>query len=268
MQMGSLATIREADLPSARPESLRPDRLGLDAEVEGLITALRGGGQPVIVKRGQALFSAGDLAEAVFCIDSGLVRTSMMLPDGRRQIIGFHEAGDLLGFTLSGRHVHSAEAVTTAKLQAVSRLWLQNLFGLRPDLGLNLIQFAARSIDAAGGHAVLLGRMTARERLCAFLLERLKGESGTVQLPMSRIDIADYLGLTIETVSRTLTQLRGEGVIETATARGVEVIDRGRLVDCLEARRHNRCAAGHDAERGRASMRRAGAPHDRDAGLG
>ena len=236
MQMGSLATIREADLPSARPESLRPDRLDLDPEVDDLITALRGGGQPVIVKRGQTLFSAGDLAEAVFCVDSGLVRTSMMLPDGRRQIIGFHEAGDLLGVTLVRRHVHSAEAVTTAKLQVVSRLWLQNLFGLRPDLGLSLIPFASRSIDAARRHVILLGRMTARERLCTFLLERLKGEGGTIELPMSRIDIADYLGLTIETVSRTLTQLRSEGVIETATARGVEVTDRGRLADCLEAR--------------------------------
>jgi CRP/FNR family transcriptional regulator len=242
--------------------------LDSDVEVDGLITALRGGGQPVVVKRGQALFFAGDLAETVFCIDSGLVRTSIMLTDGRRQIIGFHEAGDLLGMALSGRHVHSAEAVTTAKLQAVSRPWLQNVIDLRPDLGLKLLQFASRSIDAAWGHAVLLGRMTARERLCAFLLERLKGEGGTIELPMSRIDIADYLGLTIETVSRILTQLRNEGVIETATARGVEVTDRGRLADCLEARRQTRCVAGRDAEPGRASMRRTGALHGRDAGLG
>jgi DNA-binding transcriptional regulator LsrR (DeoR family) len=82
--------------------------------------------------------------------------------------------------------------------------------------------------------------MTARERLCTFLLERLMGEVGTITLPMSRLDIADYLGLTIETVSRTLTQLRMEGVIHTTTAHIVEVADRRELVECLEASRRDR----------------------------
>jgi CRP/FNR family transcriptional regulator len=238
------------DMPSSgRPQPVvantRPPSHGSEAvEPEGtvgdVLAAIRDAGQLVFVKPGQALFSAGDAADGVFVVVSGLVRTCIMLPDGRRQILGFHEAGDLLGVTLAEHHSHSAEAVSSAKLQSVSRIWLQSLLVLQPHLCLSLIPPASHSIEAARRHLVLLGRMTARERLCTFLLERLMGEVGTITLPMSRLDIADYLGLTIETVSRTVTQLRMEGVIHTTTAHIVEVADRRELVECLEASRRDR----------------------------
>ena len=232
--MGSLATVRESFPSKARSASHSADAWDLETETADLATLIRSSGQPVSIKRGHALFSAGDAANSVFGIVSGLVRTSMMLSDGRRQIIGFHEAGDVLGVTLAQQHSLTAEAVITTQLLTVNRIWLQGVLGLQPRLCLSLIPLASRSMDAARRHLMLLGRMTARERLCTFLLERLKGEAGVIELPMSRSDIADYLGLTIETVSRTLTQLRFEGVIQAAAARGVEIADRKRLLDCME----------------------------------
>ena len=232
--MGSLATLRESFPSKARPASHRAEAWSFDTETGDLAAVIGAAGQPVSIMRGHALFSAGDAADGVFVIVSGMVRTSMMLSDGRRQIIGFHEAGDVLGVTLAKQHSLSAEAVNATRLQTVNRIWLQGILGLQPHLCLSLIPLASRSMDAARRHLVLLGRMTARERLCTFLLERLKGEAGIIELPMSRGDIADYLGLTIETVSRTITQLRLEGVIEAAAAREVEIADRKRLLDCLE----------------------------------
>ena len=232
--MGSLATVRESFPSHPRPASHSGDAWDVETETANLVTLIQAAGQPVSIKRGLALFSAGDSADSVFVIVSGLVRTSMMLSDGRRQIIGFHEPGDVLGVTLAEQHLLSAEAVSATQLLTVSRIWLQGVLGVQPRLCLSLIPLASRSMDAARRHLMLLGRMTARERLCTFLLERLKGEAGVIELPMSRSDIADYLGLTIETVSRTLTQLRSEGVIQAAAAREVEVADRMRLLDCLE----------------------------------
>lgn len=235
--MGSLATFHESVRRKALSASHRAEAGAVAADAGEFSALIRTAGQPVSIKRGQALFSGGDPADAVFVITSGVVRSSMMLSDGRRQVLGFHEAGDLLGITVAEQHFHSAEAVTATQLQTVSRVWLLGLFDVQPHLCLSLITIASRSMEAARRHLVLLGRMTARERLCTFLIERLKGEGGVVELPMSRIDIADYLGLTIETVSRTITQLRFEGVIHAAAAREVEVTDRQRLLDCLDESR-------------------------------
>jgi CRP/FNR family transcriptional regulator len=232
--MGSLATLHESLPPKARPASQSVEAWDLDAEADDLAAVIRRAGQPISIKRGHPLFSAGDPADSVFLIVAGVVRTSMMFPDGRRQIIGFHEAGDVLGLTFTEQHSLSAEAVNATQLLTINRVWLQGVLSLEPHLCLSLIPLASRSMDAARRHLVLLGRMTARERLCTFLLERLKGEAGKVELPMSRSDIADYLGLTIETVSRTITQLRIDGVIRAAAAREVRIADRRRLLECLE----------------------------------
>lgn len=232
--MGSLATLRDSFPPKARPASHSAEAWNLDTEAGDLAAVIRRAGQPISIKRGHPLFSAGDAADSVFVIVAGLVRTSMMFSDGRRQIIGFHEAGDVLGLIFTEQHSLSAEAVNATQLLTINRVWLQGVLSLEPHLCLSLIPLASRSMDAARRHLVLLGRMTARERLCTFLLERLKGDAGKIELPMSRSDIADYLGLTIETVSRTITQLRIEGVIRAAAAREVEIADRRRLLDCLE----------------------------------
>ena len=258
--MGSLATLRDSVSTNMRPASHRAGVGDVDAQAGEVAAIIQAAGQPVSIKRGHALFSAGDAADAVFVILSGVVRTSMMLSDGRRQILGFHEAGHLLGVTTAEQHPHSAEAVNSVRLQTVSRVWLQSLLNVQPHLCAGLIPLASRSIEAAWRHVVLLGRMNARERLCTFLLERLKGEAGVIELPMSRIDIADYLGLTIETVSRTMTLLRFEGVIQVAAAHEVEVADYKRLLDCLEESRQlvqTQASPARAAAPSRASMKRA-----------
>jgi CRP-like cAMP-binding protein len=195
---------------------------------------LRRTGQLRSLNKGQPLFEAGQSADAVFLVVSGTVRSSMMLSDGRRQIVRFHEADELIGMTAAKHYLYSAEAVTPVEARTVSRLWLDGLLHLRPRLCLSLIP--SRDLEPAQRHMALLGRMTARERLCAFLLQRLRSGAGSIELPMSRTDIADYLGLSIETVSRTMTQLRAEGLIRTPTANTIEVIDPGRLEGMVQDR--------------------------------
>ena len=197
--------------------------------------AIRQAGQNASIGRDESLFCEGDPADAVFVVVSGTVRLSKMLADGRRQIIGFHEAGDLIGFALSQEHSYSAEAVTSARLRRVSRTKLEGLMDANPQLRLSLFSLAARELAAAQRQLLLLGRKTARERLCSFLVERRRDGSGTIELPMSRTDIADYLGLTIETVSRTLSQLRSAGLIRMQGLNSIELADPERLYDMAEA---------------------------------
>ena len=179
-------------------------------------------------RKDEVLFREGDVADAVFVVVSGTVRTSMMLSEARRQVIGFHEAGDLLGLTSGEHYVYSAEAVSAAELYGIRRADLERLVHAQPNLCRSLTLFTQHELKVAQQHMLMLGRMTARERLCLFLLERLNG-GGLTHLPMSRTDIADYLGLTLETISRTMTKLRVDGVICTPTSSSIEVIDPERL---------------------------------------
>ncbi len=199
------------------------------------VEALRQAGQSISIRRDESLFCEGDPAHAVFVVLSGTVRLSKMLPDGRRQIIGFPEAGDLIGLALDEDYLYSAEGVTPVRLRRVARARLDALMDTYPELRTGLFSLAARELAAAQRQILLLGRKTARERLCSFLMERKRGAVGRIELPMSRTDIADYLGLTIETVSRTLSQLRAEGLIRMPTLHSLELADAGRVCDLAEA---------------------------------
>ncbi|HEX6102635.1 MAG TPA: helix-turn-helix domain-containing protein, partial [Alphaproteobacteria bacterium] len=148
---------------------------------------------------------------------------------------GFHEAGDIIGLALAEEYPYSAEGVTPVRLRRLSRAQLDKITEASPQLRANLFSLAARELAAAQRQILLLGRKTARERLCSFLVERQRGDSGTIELPMSRTDIADYLGLTIETVSRILSQLRAEGLIRMPTLHSLELADADRLGDLAEA---------------------------------
>jgi CRP/FNR family transcriptional regulator len=192
-------------------------------------------GQAVSIQRDEVLFCEGDPADAVYAVISGTVRCCKLLPDGRRQIVGFHEAGDLLGLSLSEDCPHSAEGVTDARLKRLSRAQLESLAEQRPQLRSRLFAIAAGALAGAQVHMLLLGRKTARERICSFLAARAAHGRSTVQLPMSRTDIADYLGLTIETVSRTLSQLRTAGIIRMAGLYSLELADPERLSELSEA---------------------------------
>ncbi len=177
-------------------------------------------------ERDQEIFSEGDPAEFLFEVVSGAVRTYKLLSDGRRQIDAFHMPGDIFGIEAGGEHRFSAEALKEATVRAIRRRSLDALARSEPELPSRLVAAMARALERAQDHMLLLGRKSAREKIASFLLglaHRIQGAK-TLELPMSRIDIADHLGLTIETVSRTLTQFQREKLIELPSNRRVIVL--------------------------------------------
>jgi CRP/FNR family transcriptional regulator len=186
---------------------------------------------------GETLFEEGEPADQVFTLVEGVLQLCKLLEDGRRQITGFLVPGDFVGLAFGSDYVYSAEAVTRARLCAFRRAPFLVLLGEYPHLEQNLFARVTSELVAAHEQMLLLGRKTAKERVASFLL-RFSARLGGVErfdLPMGRSAIGDYLGLTIETVSRTLTALRRDGVIALEGRTGVRLIDRKRLAD----------AAGH-----------------------
>jgi len=169
---------------------------------------------------GATIFDEAEPARNVFNITSGAVKVYKLLPDGRRAITGFLFPGDFLGLTHQDAYAFSAEALAATKLCRFPREKLERLLEDMPVLERRLLGLASHELAAAQDQMLLLGRKTARERLASFLLllsnaARRHGHEGNpIELTMSRSDIADYLGLTIETVSRTFSQLKRDGTIQ------------------------------------------------------
>lgn len=163
-----------------------------------------------------SLFAQDDVADSVFNVTEGMVRLYKLLPDGRRQIVGFALPGDFLGLSLEERYSFSADAVTASVSCRFSRKAFSTYVDQTPLLLKRLHEHATYELSLAREQMVLLGRRSAEERIAAFLLGlrnrlyRIGHQSVTLSLPMSRQDIADFLGLTIETVSRTFTKLAKE----------------------------------------------------------
>jgi CRP/FNR family transcriptional regulator, anaerobic regulatory protein len=180
------------------------------------------------------LFDQGALAGSVFNVTEGIVRLYKSLPDGRRQIVGFALPGDFLGLALRDRYSVAAETVTQVRVCRFARPAFLDYVDGRPHLLRRLHEFAGHELSLAQDQMLLLGRRTAEEKIAAFLLNlqtryaRIGASSVTVPLPMSRQDIADYLGLTIETVSRTLTRLAREKVL-VIVPDGVRLLGKERL---------------------------------------
>jgi CRP/FNR family nitrogen fixation transcriptional regulator len=169
------------------------------------------------------IYGEGDEAETFFKIVSGVVRTCKFLSDGRRQIDAFHVEDDIFGFEAGEEHRLSAEAVSDCTVIAYRRRGVQRLAAANEALSQQLLSYAMRNMARAQDHSLLLGRKTAVEKVATFLMEWAvdSRSTGTIALAMTRQDIADYLGLTIETVSRTLSQLERDAVIEISTARQI-----------------------------------------------
>jgi CRP/FNR family transcriptional regulator len=163
----------------------------------------------------------------------GVMRLYKLLPDGRRQIVGFALPGDFLGISVNGRHGISADAVGAVAVCRFGKKAFTNFLEDKPNLLQRINEFAARDLHEAQEQMVLLGRRSAEEKVAIFLirwrdrLARIGPVADMTPLPMSRQDIADYLGLTIETVSRTFTKLEREGVIEIVQG-GIRLTDRRR----------------------------------------
>jgi CRP/FNR family transcriptional regulator len=168
----------------------------------------------------RSIFEEAEPADHVFNVTSGAVKIYKLLPDGRRQITGFLFPGDFLGLTHKESYAYSAEALAPTTLCRFPRRKLEALLDELPKLEQRLLGIASHELAAAQDQMMLLGRKSAKERVVSFLLmlsaaEARRGKPGNpVPLPMNRMDIADYLGLTIETVSRTFTQLKTQGLIQ------------------------------------------------------
>ena len=186
------------------------------------------------------LFREGDPALHLYSISQGAVKLYKLLSDGRRQITAFLFPGDFFGLSIDGGYAYTAEAMIPVNLCRFPRRKLEILFDEVPKLEKRLLGATTHELAAAHEQMLLLGRKTAREKVATFLtmlLRRLtrNGETSTLLfLPMSRSDIADYLGLTIETVSRVLTTFKKEGLIALPDASHVAIRQRADLIRIAE----------------------------------
>jgi CRP/FNR family transcriptional regulator, nitrogen fixation regulation protein len=187
-------------------------------------------GAPTSFPRNAEIYGEAEPADYLYKVVSGAVRTYKVLIDGRRQIAAFYLPGDMFGLEPGEKHAFSAEAVTDAKVLVIKRSLLLALAAHDSQVARQLWALAGRELQRAQNHVLLLGR-TAPERVASFLLEmadRIQG-SDEVELPMSRQDVADYLGLTIETVSRMLTRLESASAIALLTAKRIVLRNRAAL---------------------------------------
>jgi CRP-like cAMP-binding protein len=182
---------------------------------------------------GEHLFHQGDRDRNLFKIESGLVRLYRILSDGRRQIISLRFAGDILGLEAGVERHCSAEAVTSLAVRSLDETSAFRPLRDEPALAPQLVSLLLREIENARGQIAVLNRRSAIEKLAAFILElyRRQDECATVEIPLSRTDIADFLGLTIETVSRNLTKLRSRRIIELPQVHRLVIVD----LACLKA---------------------------------
>jgi CRP/FNR family nitrogen fixation transcriptional regulator len=182
-------------------------------------------------RKDEEIYGEGESCEYVYQVVRGAVRTYKLLTDGRRQIGAFHLPGDVFGLDAGSTHRLTAEAITDTTVRLVKRRSLEAAAGLNVQVAHNLWTMTAGDLRHAEDHMLLLGRKTAMEKVATFLLEmdRRLAKAGMMALPMCRRDIGDYLGLTLETVSRALSQLQAQGVLGFSGARQIVLRNRQRL---------------------------------------
>ena len=176
------------------------------------------------------IYGENEPAEYLYKVISGTVRTYKVLADGRRQIGAFHMPGDVFGFETGEEHTFSAEAITDCKIAVIKRTALMAVAERDNEVARYMLALTTRELQRAQAHMLLLIK-SAQERVATFLLEMAERVStrGTVELAMSRQDIADYLGLSIETVSRTLSHLGKTATIEVSSSRRIVLRDHSAL---------------------------------------
>ena len=200
------------------------------ANIVSLVSSMAMMGALMPFARDAEIYGESEPADYLYKVVSGAVRTYKVLNDGRRQIGSFYLPGDIFGLEVGEEHTFSAESVVDSKVLVIKRSALVTLAGRDSSVARQLWGMAAAELQRAQDHIMLLIK-TAQERVAGFLMEMSSRNSGAneVDLPMSRQDIADYLGLTIETVSRTLTQLENAGAIAVPTSRRIVLRSRGAL---------------------------------------
>jgi CRP-like cAMP-binding protein len=218
----SRTSTRQPDARVARPvPAVSARTLGSSVELMGA---------PMPFSRNAEIYGENEPAEYLYKVISGTVRTYKVLNDGRRQIGAFYLPGDIFGLEVGDAHTFSAEAIVDCKVLVIKRSVLVALAARDNEVARQLWTMTAAELQRAQDHIMLLIK-TAQERVAGFLLEMAKRSAAAneVDLPMSRQDIADYLGLTIETVSRTLTQLENSAAIAVPTSRRIVLRNRAAL---------------------------------------
>jgi CRP/FNR family nitrogen fixation transcriptional regulator len=181
--------------------------------------------------RNAEIYGESEPAEYLYKVVGGAVRTYKVLADGRRQIGAFYLPGDIFGLEMSDEHAFSAEAVNDSTVVVIKRSAVMDLAARDSSVAQQLWTVTGCELQRAQQHVLLLIK-SAQERVAGFLVEmarRAPGSVSTIQLAMSRQDIADYLGLTIETISRTLTQFEKSAAIALPTSRQIEIRNRAAL---------------------------------------
>ena len=206
------------------------DRFGLLTGHAGLVTT------EFTYRKDEEIYGEDEPAEYVYQVIRGAVRTYKLLSDGRRQIGAFHLPGDVFGLESGATHRLATEAILDTTLRLVKRRSLEQAAQSDVRVARDLWSITSGELLHAENHMLLLGRKTAMERVATFLLEmdRRLARTGMIALPMCRRDIGDYLGLTLETVSRALSELQQQGVLGLSGARQIMLRNRERLSD-LEA---------------------------------
>ena len=209
--------------PTRHPNSL--SELGLTSSSKAIVSL-----NEFTYKKGTEIFGEKEPAEYVYQVKTGAVRSYKLLSDGRRQIGAFHLFGDIFGLENGGVHRFTAEAVVETTVRLIKRQTLEMVVDSDATIACSLLSMTTSNLQHAENHLLLLGRNTALERVAAFLVEMDKRltAAGIMALPMPRRDIADYLGLTIETVSRVLSHLHGAGVLELLGKNHREIVIRDR----------------------------------------
>lgn len=187
------------------------------------------------LKEGETLFNEGDSRRYVYSIVKGVIRLLRGLPDGRRYIAGFLLPGDHIGLTEGEKHNLTAEAVTDCELCVFVREELDQFMKDNREVQDRILSMARHALLSAYESQLMLGRFAPVEKIARFILdmnERINGKNSKVNvvpLPMNRTDIADYLGLTIETVSRSFSKLKAQGLIQLPSSSSVEILNHKEL---------------------------------------
>lgn len=182
-------------------------------------------------RKEEEIFGQDEPSEYVYQVVSGAVRSHKLLSDGRRQIGAFYLPGDVFGLEVGATHRLTAEAVIDTTVRLLHRGSLERAAAADVEIARSLWSITAKELCHAESHLLLLGRKSALERVANFLLEmdRRLAHAGLMYLPMCRRDIGDYLGLTLETVSRSVSELHKQGIVGLPSARQIQVVNRAKL---------------------------------------
>ena len=186
-------------------------------------------GVTVHFARNETIYAKGDEARHSYRVIEGAVRLSRIFADGRRQIVNFFLPDETFGIELAAEYSATAEAVGDVVALRCPRLCISALTEGDPDISQKRLAMFAKSLAAAERHVAMLGHQSAKERVASFFLaletQRRSDDSHTLDLPLSRQDIADYLGLTIETTCRALSELKRQNIIATPSRRRLIIRD-------------------------------------------